>query len=235
MQKKKGANVNIQKMMIKYNKTPARGRKIKYIVIHDTGNTGKGAGVDSHYNYFNGGNRNASADFFVDDKKVGQFTDYRNEYSWHAGKRYGNPPVKDCTNSNSIGIEICINPDSNYGKAVDSTVEVVKYLQKELNIPTANVIRHYDACLKQCPGSMAKNNWQAWKEFKQKLEAGNTLPEQIKEAFKFDDNTINYIQSYKHADALMQAFIDKRPISPATEEYVLGYKFGRAILSRVYG
>ena len=227
--------MTIQKMIIKYNKTPARGRKIKYIVIHDTGNTGKGAGVDSHYNYFNGGNRNASADFFVDDKKVGQFTDYRNEYSWHAGKIYGNPPVKDCTNSNSIGIEICINPDSVYSKAIENTVELVKYLQKELNIPNERVIRHYDACLKQCPGSMSKNNWKLWKEFKMKLEAVSTLSDQVKAAFKFDDNTINYIKSYKHADALMQAFLEKRPVSPATEEFILKYKYGREILNKVYG
>ena len=163
--------MQIEKMLIRYNKTVAKGRKIKYIVIHDTGNKGKGAGVDSHFNFFNGGDRQSSADFFVDDKKIGQFTDYKNEYSWHAGKKYGEPPVKDCTNANSVGIEICINVDGNYAKAVSNTIELVKHLQKELNIPDERVIRHYDACLKQCPGSMAANNWQAWKEFKQKLSA----------------------------------------------------------------
>ena len=55
---------------IKYNKSDRNGTPIKYIVVHDTGNPSRGANATAHYNYFNGGNRNASADFFVDDTQI---------------------------------------------------------------------------------------------------------------------------------------------------------------------
>ena len=61
------------------------------------------------------------------------------------------------------------------------------------------------------------------------------LYEAVKRAYGFDDTTMTYLSGYRHSEALMQAFLDKRPISPASEEFVLGYKFGKAILSRIYG
>lgn len=222
--------MKIEKMPIKFNKTPLKNRRIRYIVIHDTGNAGKGAGVDSHFKYFNGGDRQSSADFFVDDKKIGQFTDYKNEYSWHAGKKYGKPPITDCTNANSVGIEICVNMDGNYAQAVDKTVELVKHLQAELNIPNERVIRHYDACLKQCPGSMSANNWAKWHQFKARLAVVSPL----KQAYGFNDDTIAYIRSFKHAEALEQALLTKKQLAPETRAFLLKYKFGQAILNRVY-
>ena len=47
--------MRINKKQIAYNRTP-RTQKPVYIVIHDTGNTGKGANAKAHFNYFNGGN-----------------------------------------------------------------------------------------------------------------------------------------------------------------------------------
>ena len=92
--------MQIEKKIIKYNKTAAKGRKIKYIVIHDTGNKGKGAGVDSHFNFFNGGDRQSSADFFVDDagthKAVSSSdfascaADYADAFMAERAKRWGN-------------------------------------------------------------------------------------------------------------------------------------------------
>lgn len=163
--------MKIDKMIIKYNKTAKRGRTIKYIVIHDTGNPGKGSGVDNHFRYFNGGKRNASADFFVDDKKIGQFTNYKDEYSWHVGDGKGKYGI---TNENSLGIEICINSDGNYEKACNNAIELTKKLMKELNIPADRVVRHYDASRKSCPNSMKSNSWQKWKEFKKKLTSTST-------------------------------------------------------------
>ena len=58
--------MNIEKKQIAYNKG-TRNSVIKYIVIHDTANKSNGADADAHFKYFNGGNRNSSADFFVDD------------------------------------------------------------------------------------------------------------------------------------------------------------------------
>lgn len=155
----------INKKLIKYNYSSRNNESIKYIVIHDTGNTSKGAGADNHYRYFNGGNRNASAHYFVDDKETIQTVE-DNNVSWHCGDGKGK---YDITNQNSIGVEICVNSDGDYDKAVANTVELVKHLMKKHNISIDRVVRHYDASRKICPRSMSSNNWAKWNEFKKNL------------------------------------------------------------------
>lgn len=154
----------IQTMLIKYNYSK-RAEAIKYIAVHDTGNTGKGAGVDSHFNYFNSSDRGASADYFVDDKKIGMFVEPHNK-GWHVGdgkNKYG------INNNNAIGIEICINSDGDYNKAVSNTVDLVKHLMIKHNVPIDRVVRHKDASGKNCPNTMSSNNWAKWFEFKSRL------------------------------------------------------------------
>ena len=163
--------MKINKKQIAYNRTP-RNQKPVYIVIHDTGNAGKGANANAHFNYFNGGNRNASADFFVDDTQVLQVNDYNKFYTWHCGDGKGKYGI---TNRNSVGIEICVNNDGDYNAAFSKTVEITKYLMKELNIPFERVVRHYDASHKNCPASMSKNSWALWQGFKAKLTAATEL------------------------------------------------------------
>lgn len=145
--------MKINKKQIAYNRT-ARNQKPVYIVIHDTGNTGKGANANAHFNYFNGGNRNASADFFVDDTQILQVNDYTHYYTWHCGDGKGQYGI---TNRNSVGIEICVNSDGNYDAVFNNSIELTKHLMKELNIPLERVVRHYDASRKNCPASMSKN------------------------------------------------------------------------------
>lgn len=165
----------IEKMIVKYNYSK-RNSTIKYIVIHDTGNTGRGAGVNNHFKYINGGNRGASADYFVDDNKIGQFVEDYN-YSWHCGDGKGKYGI---TNSNSIGIEICINSDGNYERAVANAIDLTKYLMNKYNIPVDRVVRHYDASRKSCPNTMRANDWAKWKEFKSRLTSSTS-----------NDNSIN--------------------------------------------
>lgn len=163
--------MTINKKQIAYNRTKRTGA-IQYIVIHDTGNTGKGANADAHFNYFNGGDRQASADFFVDDKQVLQVNDYNTYYTWHCGDGAGKYGI---TNANSIGIEICINSDGNYDLAFQNAVALTKQLMSELNIPIERVVRHYDASRKNCPASMSANNWALWNTFKAQLIASTEL------------------------------------------------------------
>lgn len=152
----------IEKRQIAYN-CVTRTVPIKYIVIHDTANISKGADSEAHFKYFNGGNRNSSADFFADDKKILQINDYTKYATWHVGDGKGKYGI---TNQNSVGIEICVNADGNYDKAFLSAVELTKYLMKELNIPAENVVRHFDASKKNCPASMNNGDWAKWEEFK---------------------------------------------------------------------
>jgi hypothetical protein len=153
---------------IVYNRTPmTRNQKdIKYIVIHDTGNTRAGANAQMHFQYFNSTNRNASADFFVDDKQILQINDWQKFYSWAVGDGRG---IYGITNRNSISIELCINSDSNYQTAYNKTIELTRHLMNVLNVPAERVVRHYDASRKWCPGTMGANSWARWWHFKSQL------------------------------------------------------------------
>ncbi len=162
--------MNITKKLISHNFNKGGNCK-QYIVVHDTGNYRNSAGAMNHYNYFNSGNVGASAHYFVDDGLILQVVE-DDDRSWHAGIKYGeNAPRKEVNNSNSIGIEICVNPDSDYNIAVENTLWLVKHLMELHNIPVENVVSHYEACLKTCPTSMSKDNWKLWKEFLVKLKS----------------------------------------------------------------
>ena len=165
-----------------------RNQKIKYIVIHDTGNTSAGADAKAHFNYFNGGNRGSSADIFIDEKNVMIVNDYNKYYSWHCGDGRGRYGI---TNANSIGIEICINQDGDFEKAVENTVEFVKSIMKELNIDENHIVRHYDASRKNCPQSFSKNNWKMWENFKEKIEEGEDLDMEKYQELKKEISALN--------------------------------------------
>lgn len=164
-------------MQIAYNKTK-RTIKPQYIVVHDTGNESKGADADAHFNYYNTGNRQSSADIFVDDTKILKVNDYNKYYTWHCGDGKGKYGI---SNANSVGVEICINSDGDYDKAVKNAIACVRDLMKELNIPIDRVVRHYDASRKNCPATMSADNWGTWKQFKKslaetpKIESGNDI------------------------------------------------------------
>jgi len=175
--------MDIDKRQIAYNRKTRTG-KISYIVIHDTGNKSKGADSCAHFNYFNSANRNSSADFFVDDKKVLQVNDYTKYYTWQVGDGKGKYGI---TNQNSLGIEICVNADGDYEKAFNNAVELTKYLMKELDIPVERVVRHYDASRKNCPASMSGSNWARWKEFKEKLNRSEEMFTDIENSYAKKD------------------------------------------------
>ena len=151
-------------MQIQYNKSP-RKEKIKYIVIHDTGNTNAGADGKAHFNYFNSGNRSSSADCFVDQNGSLWVNDFNEFYTWHCGDGKG-----EVTNGNSIGIELCVNKDGDYNKAYKNLVSETVRVAKLLNIKSDNIVRHFDASGKICPASMKRNNWEVWKNFKSEVE-----------------------------------------------------------------
>lgn len=151
---------------IKRNVYSRKGNSIKYLVIHDTGNTNKGAGALAHRNYVENNARGASAHYFVDDKVIVQFVgDSSSAGSVGDGKgKYG------ITNANSLSIEMCINSDADYAKTYKNTVELTKNLMKKFNIPIDRVVRHYDASRKSCPNHMKQNNWSKWWKFKEDIQ-----------------------------------------------------------------
>jgi N-acetylmuramoyl-L-alanine amidase CwlA len=140
--------ISYHSKQIRYNRTPKTRTKkdIKAIVIHYTANYDKGSGGQAHFNYFDGANRNASADVFIDDHSIWKINDWTKYYTWAIGDgngRYG------WTNSNTISIEMCVNSDGDFNKTVANTIAYIRELHKEGY--TTTLIRHYDASRKLCP------------------------------------------------------------------------------------
>lgn len=147
------------------NFTPGRSQKVKYLVIHYTSNQGDTA--KNNADYFAREKVGASAHYFCDESEIWQSVK-DTDTAWHCGaKTYKHP---ECRNSNSIGIEICMN-DKN-GKvrqgSIDTAAELARYLMKRYGILLANVIRHHDVTGKDCPAPMVSDP-ALWDTFKKSL------------------------------------------------------------------
>ena len=155
-----------------FHNTGIRDEKIKYIVIHYTGNTGTARAFIESYNNWN--HVNSSADFFVDfNGDIYQYNrDIDGRYAYAVGgerdeKSSGGSYYKKCTNENSISIEMCVgnkgvkSPNSKdwyFNKeTINSTIDLVEYLMKKYNVEKDNIIRHYDVSGKYCPGVVGWN------------------------------------------------------------------------------
>ena len=126
----------------------------KYIVIHYTGNTTDTATANA--NYFKNVHRGASAHYFVDRTQIVQVVSEQ-DTAWAVGKNYGsNNLFGQCTNSNSISIEMCSTGGKIADETYQNTVALTKDLMKRWNIPADRVVRHWDVCSKNCPG------WDGW-------------------------------------------------------------------------
>lgn len=140
--------------------------RIKYIVVHYTGNNGDTALANT--NYFKS-YRGASAHYFVDESNIYQSIEDKN-IAWHCGANSYRHPY--CRNSNSIGVELCSYiTGGKYAfkpKTVDNAVWLVKELIAKYNVPITNVLRHYDVTGKRCPEPYVRDG-KAWNEFKTRL------------------------------------------------------------------
>lgn len=148
------AVMQIEKKIISMNYSKGVTITPKYIVIHETDNTRAGANADAHFTYWNTNeNANSSAHFVVDSTKVIQLLEL-NQRAWHVGDNVG---YSEITNSNSIGIEICVNSDGDYLTARQKCIELVKYLLGVTGLTPDRVVRHNDASGKYCPRNMLDN------------------------------------------------------------------------------
>lgn len=144
--------IEIKKQIVSDNvvklRSYGKGNKIKKITIHQTDNFGKGANAQSHANLQSRLNpRQASWHYTVDDKEIIQsFED--NIMCWHCtdGRGPGN--------TTSVGIEICVNSDGNYKKAIENAVKLVQYLIKKYNLTVNDVVQHNHWYPKNCPSQI---------------------------------------------------------------------------------
>lgn len=166
--------------------------KIKYIVVHYTANDGDSD--EGNGNYFANNVVKASAHYFVDGDSITQSVpdDY---VAWAVGgskyndcnKTGGGKLYGQCTNTNSISIELCDevrNGISDFSAAtIENAIELIKQLMEKYEIDINHVIRHFDVTGKYCPKPYMDNA--KWKEFKNMItESGDLTMTQYEELKK---------------------------------------------------
>ena len=177
------------------------GSDIKWIVIHYTANDGDHD--ESNANYFKqdlraNGKAVASAHYFVDDDSITQSVpDTFVAYSV-GGKKYPSCPETgggkyygQCTNANSISIEMCDTVRDGVVQAtlttMQNTIDLILMLMDKYDIDRDHVIRHFDVTGKICPSYLISE--QSWQNFKEHLRV-DLLPE---ETFRATNNS--YLRS----------------------------------------
>lgn len=156
-------------MQTRYNVTKCasnrrKSGRVKYIVVHYTGTN---ASAKNNCKYFAGGDRSASADYFIDTSgKIYKFNaNCAGYYSWHCGDGHGKYGI---TNSNSIGIEVVSAGQEYTAKQKASLEKLVKAIMADYGVPKSRVVRHYDASGKRCPAPYCGNDTRnsKWKKLK---------------------------------------------------------------------
>lgn len=165
-------DMSIIKMLTKKNCYPGQN-KPAYVVIHETDNWSKGANAKAHATAMKNGNLAGTVHYYVDSKSIYQTLDHK-DGAWAVGDGGGKYGI---TNRNSINIEICVNPESDYYKAVDKAEQLAASLLKQYGWGTDRLKRHYDASRKHCPRRIQDEG--LWPEFKRKTAAymGTTTTE----------------------------------------------------------
>lgn len=145
-EKENTVKVNIKKMISKKNCYIGQN-KPAYVVIHETDNWSKGANARAHALAMKNGNLASTVHYYVDSSDIYQTLEH-SDGAWAVGDGKGKYGI---TNRNSINIEICVNPETDYYKAVDKAEQLAAYLLKQYGWDTSHLKRHYDASRKHCP------------------------------------------------------------------------------------
>ena len=126
--------------------TYGKGNKKKFIVVHETDNTRSGADADAHSRLqANGNSRQASWHWQADDAEAVQ--SFTHDWScWAAGSTKGN--------NEGIQVEICVNSDGNYQRAVQNAADLVAKIMQDEKIPINQIVQHNYFSGKNCPKVM---------------------------------------------------------------------------------
>lgn len=146
---------------------------IKYLVYHYTANDGDTD--EANAKYFHNNVVKASAHRFVDDDSV-TISVPDNYVAWHCGGGLqgskGHTYYKKCTNTNSIGIEMCDTKRNGKYEVTPKTrsnaIALGKEIVKKYGIKKENVIRHFDVTGKNCPAYFVKDE-EAWIKFRNEI------------------------------------------------------------------
>lgn len=174
------------------NYTPGNSGR-EYIVLHYTGNETDTAKANA--TWFRNVNRGASAHYFVDQTSIYQVVSDQNT-AWAVGRNYGaNNLFGQCTNGNSLSIEMCSTRGRIADETLRHTTELTRTLMKKYGIPVDRVVRHWDVCSKECPGwsGWLPPNDYIWQQFKKSLTNDTREEmEEMSECYIKDGSKIYY-------------------------------------------
>lgn len=149
---------------------PGTERRILSLVIHETGNTGKNANADAHNRYLHqqANVQSKSWHYTVDDQQI-YYHIPDDEIAFHAGDGL----LPRGGNLNGIGIEMCINPESDYEKTLGNTAKLAAYLLNAYGLSLNDVKTHQDFSGKKCPENLLNDGrWEVFLSLiKQELDS----------------------------------------------------------------
>lgn len=169
-----------------YTRPGTRLKKVAGVVIHWTANKGKGANAMAHYRYFKNSTNYASAHYFVDSTQILRIIP-ENEMAYHVGaKTYRTTKFGSYPNNCLVGVEMCINPESNFSETYKRSVWLCADILKRYGLTVNELVRHYDITGKDCPRYFTHDDEaqaflgvtaaQAWKQFQEDVAEAMNPP-----------------------------------------------------------
>ncbi|MCL2545602.1 MAG: N-acetylmuramoyl-L-alanine amidase [Oscillospiraceae bacterium] len=140
---------------------PGRVSPMRFITIHNTGNSDRGANARAHNTFIRSTtatNAPISWHYTVDEREIFQHLP-DNEDAFHAGDGAGPG------NRQSIGIEICQNADGDLLAANNRATELTALLCRRYNIQTTNIVQHHHWNGKSCPQMLRSGRPYDWHTF----------------------------------------------------------------------
>ena len=138
-------------------------RRIKWLVIHETGNPAAGADAAMHNRYLHSEEQKdvpLSWHYTVDDHQIYHHLP-DSERGYHASDSGTKGGGNDC----GIGIEICVNADGDFDQAVDNAAHLAADLLKRYHLSISDVKQHGDFTSKNCPEHLREgDNYQQFLE-----------------------------------------------------------------------
>lgn len=139
---------------------PGTKLSASYITVHNTDNEAKGAGAAAHNAYVRGPDavtRMVSWHYTVDDKLAYQHLP-DDEVGYHASTKAGN--------TQSIGIEICMNSDMDVTKGYANAAVLVAHCVAGQKLKFPNCMKqHKDWNSKYCPRVLLDGAKLTWRDF----------------------------------------------------------------------
>jgi len=143
-----------------------------WITVHETANEAPGANAEMHRRFVHagGGIGQVSFHYVVDDYEIIQLLPLV-ENGWHAGDGVNGPG-----NRSSIGIELCVHAQSDWGKTQDHGARLIAALCRAFSIPLERAVPHQHWSGKQCPRRILSQGFVSYRDrVRQYLHGGPVM------------------------------------------------------------